>query len=78
MTELIDALLPRASNPSPGSAVVAAVLPDGTVDITVAGATINAACLEGYTDRAAADVVFVIPVRGGYVVVGRFTPPPAP
>lgn len=70
---LIDAIMPLASNPTPGSAVVSAVNADGTVDITVAGATVTAACLEGYTDRAVDDVVFVVPVRGGYVVVNRFT-----
>ncbi|CAM5629059.1 hypothetical protein SRIMM317S_03974 [Streptomyces rimosus subsp. rimosus] len=45
---LIDALLPRASNPTGGSAVVSAVNTDGTVDISVDGATVPAACLEGY------------------------------
>ncbi|WP_322500785.1 hypothetical protein TR631_12300 [Streptomyces rochei] len=73
MAELIDQIMPRASNPTAGSAVVAAVNADGTVDITVAGAAVTAACLEGYTDRATGDVVFVVPVRGGYVVVNRFT-----
>ncbi|MFD3517697.1 hypothetical protein [Streptomyces sp. NPDC058657] len=76
MAELIDALLPSASNPTPGSAKVAAVLPDGTVEITVAGAAVPAACLVAYTDRTVGDIVFVIPVRGGYVVVGKFTPAP--
>lgn len=70
---LIDAVLPPASRPTPGTAVVAAVNGDGTVDISIGGASIPAACLETYTDRAVDDLVFVIPVRGGYVVVGRFT-----
>ncbi|WP_432137661.1 hypothetical protein [Streptomyces sp. bgisy154] len=72
MSELIDQIMPRSSNPTAGSAVVAAVNADGTVDITVAGAAVTAACMEAYTDRAIGDVVFVIPVRGGYVVQGRF------
>lgn len=70
---LIDALLPRSSNPTGGSATVAAVNGDGSVDISVAGATVTAACLEGYTDRAVGDIVFVLPVRGGYVVLNRFS-----
>lgn len=70
---LIDAVMPLASNPTAGSAVVSAVNGDGTVDITVAGAAVTAACLAGYTDRAVDDVVFVVPVRGGYVVVNRFS-----
>lgn len=73
MPSLIDAIKPLAANPTAGSAVVAAVNADGTVDITVGGATVPAPCLEGYTDRAEGDVVFVIPVRGGYVVINRFT-----
>lgn len=70
---LIDAPLPRASNPTGGSAVVSAVNTDGTVDISVDGATVPAACLEGYADRTPGDVVFVLPVRGGYVVINRFS-----
>ncbi|WP_327308008.1 hypothetical protein OG730_35055 [Streptomyces sp. NBC_01298] len=70
---LIDAVLPLAARPTPGSAVVAAVNVDGTVDITVSGASLTASCLETYTDRLVGDVVFVVPVRGGYVVVSRFT-----
>ncbi|MFF9624291.1 hypothetical protein [Streptomyces griseosporeus] len=72
MAELIDQIMPRASNPTAGSAVVAAVNDDGTVSITVAGSAVTATCMEYYTDRAVGDVVFVIPVRGGYVVQGRF------
>lgn len=70
---LIDAVLPLAARPTPGSAVVAAVNVDGTVDITVSGSSLTASCLETYTDRVVGDVVFVVPVRGGYVVVARFT-----
>ena len=70
---LIDAIMPLASRPTPGSAVVSAVNLDGTVDIVVAGASLTAACLEAYGDRAVDDVVFVVPVRGGYVVIDRFT-----
>ncbi|MER5312668.1 hypothetical protein ABT034_33400 [Streptomyces sp. NPDC002773] len=73
MPSLVDAIMPLAANPGPGSAVVAAVNGDGTVDITIGGANVPASCLEGYTDRAVDDVVFVVPVRGGYVVVNRFT-----
>lgn len=73
MAGLIDPILPLAARPTAGSAVVAAVNIDGTVDITVAGAELTAACLETYADRAVGDVVFVIPVRGGYVVISRFT-----
>jgi membrane protein implicated in regulation of membrane protease activity len=73
MPTLIDPIMPLAANPTAGSAVVAAVHDDGTVDIVVGGANAPAACLEGYTDRAEGDVVFVVPVRGGYVVVNRFT-----
>lgn len=69
----IDQMLPLSARPTPGSAEVAAVNVDGTVDITVGGANLPASCLETYTDRAVGDVVFVIPVRGGYVVVSRFT-----
>lgn len=70
---LIDAVLPLAARPTPGSAVVAAVNVDGTVDITVSGSSLTASCLETYTDRVVGDVVFVVPVRGGYVVIARFT-----
>ncbi|MER7623957.1 hypothetical protein [Streptomyces sp. NPDC126503] len=70
---LIDAILPLASNPTAGSAEVATVNADGTVDILINGAAVPAACIEAYADRAVGDVVFVIPVRGGYVVQGRFT-----
>jgi hypothetical protein len=73
MPTLIDAILPLTARPTAGSAVVAAINVDGTVDITVGGATITAACLETYVDRTVGDVVFVIPVRGGYVVIARFT-----
>jgi hypothetical protein len=73
MPNLVDAVMPLASNPTAGSAVVAAVHEDGSVDITVGGAESPAACLAGYTDRAVGDVVFVVPVRGGYVVINRFT-----
>lgn len=69
----VDQILPLSARPTPGSAVVSAVNVDGTVDITVGGASLTASCLETYTDRAVDDVVFVTPVRGGYVVVGRFT-----
>lgn len=72
MAELIDQILPRASNPTAGSAVVSAVNADGTVGITIAGSSVTATCMEYYTDRTVGDVVFVIPVRGGYVVQGRF------
>lgn len=70
---LVDAILPLAARPTPGSAIVAAINLDGTVDIDVGGSTITASCLETYTDRVVGDVVLVIPVRGGYVVLARFT-----
>lgn len=69
---LIDAILPLASNPTAGSAEVAAVNADGTVDITVGGANVPAGCAERYTDPAVGDVVITLPVPGGYVVIDRF------
>ncbi|MER7813716.1 hypothetical protein ABZ714_30770 [Streptomyces sp. NPDC006798] len=70
---LIDAIRGPESNPTGGSATVAAINLDGTVDIEIAGSVVTAACLEGYADRAVGHVVFVVRVSGGYVVINRFS-----